>query len=94
MFLWLDPGLTTFLWLPDLSIALPSPILIENEEAPPYSAHTTHLVKLRSDAKPYDGWAVFCPFGLAPNILRPRPGQALSTTPYAIWLRADTNLKP
>jgi hypothetical protein len=42
-----DPDPTTFLWLPDLSIALPSPILIESEEAPPYSAHTARLVKPR-----------------------------------------------
>jgi hypothetical protein len=52
MFLWLDPDLTTFLWLPDFSNALPSPILIENEEAPPYSAHTARLVKLRSAPTP------------------------------------------
>jgi hypothetical protein len=47
-----DPDPTALLWLQDLSIALPSPILIERDEAPLYSAHTARLVKLRSDTKP------------------------------------------
>jgi hypothetical protein len=89
-----DPDPTTFLWLPDLSIALPSPILIESEENPPYSAHKARLVKLRSDAKPYEGWPVFCPSRPAPNISRPRPEEVFFSTPFAIWLQADANLKP
>jgi hypothetical protein len=48
-----DPDLAMLLWLQDLSIALPSPILTQRDEAPLYSAHTDRLVKLRSDTKPY-----------------------------------------
>jgi hypothetical protein len=48
-----DPDPTALLWLQDLSIALPSSILIQRDEAPPYSARTARRVKLRSDTKPF-----------------------------------------
>jgi hypothetical protein len=64
-----DPDPTTSLCLQELSIVFTSPILIQRDETPPYSAHTSRLVKLRSDTIPCDGWPVFCPSIAAPNIL-------------------------
>ena len=68
----IDPNPQTFLWLNDLSVK-PAPEIIERRDEHDQSAHTVKLVKLRSDAKPFDGWNTFCPSRPGPSIARPRP---------------------
>jgi hypothetical protein len=85
------PNPAMFLWLPDLSIARPSPFLAACNETL-HTAHTARLVKLSSDTR--NGWPVFCPSRPAPNISRPRPEEAFFSTPFAIWLEPAANLKP
>ncbi len=89
----LDPNPQTFLWLSELSIK-PAPEILERRDEHDQSSHTVKLVKLRSDAKPFDGWNTFCPSRPGPSIARPRPEEKFFSAPFALWLQPVPTTDP
>ncbi len=89
----IDPDPQTFLWLNDLSVK-PAPEIIERRDEHDQSAHTVKLVKLRSEAKPFDGWNTFCPSRPGPSIARPRPEETFFSAPFALWIQPVPKIDP
>ncbi len=69
-------------------------LLLSRSSEHDQSAHTVKLVKLRYDAKPFDGWNTFCPSRPGPSIARPRPEETFFSAPFALWIQPVPKIDP